>query len=114
MKRLLDNVKTCIIELMHVKVPEDGKIYPRLKQARKDMQRLFMQSDEFEDNASTRVVANRPNPSLAGPLQSAVSPRMGPESRPPDCSILWPFFSPTDAGVLKQLSLAGLAKLSLI
>ncbi len=60
---------------MRLKVLDDGKIYPRLKQARKDMQRLIMQSEEFEANASTKRVTNRPNPSPAGSLQSALSPQ---------------------------------------
>jgi len=74
-KRLLDNVKTCIIELMGLRVPEDDEMFPRLKKARKDMQRLIMQSDEFEANAnananaSAREGASRPNPSPSGSPQ---------------------------------------------
>jgi hypothetical protein len=77
-KRLLDKVKTCIIELMGLRVPEDDKVFPRLKKARKDMQRLIMQSDEFEANmsASAREEASRPNPSPFGCPQQMASPEM--------------------------------------
>jgi hypothetical protein len=46
-KRLLDNVKSCIVNLMGLRIPTDDEIFPALKKARRDMQRLLMQADEL-------------------------------------------------------------------
>ena len=58
-KRLLDNVKACVVELMRLKVPNDDEIFPELKQARRDIQRLIMQSDEFEATANMNAASSR-------------------------------------------------------
>jgi hypothetical protein len=71
-KRLLDNVKTCIIELMGLKVPEDDEIFPRLKKVRKDMLRLIMQSDEFE--ATNIAWKNAPNVNSSHPSMAIPEP----------------------------------------
>jgi len=72
-KRLLDNVKSSIIELMRLKVPDNDEMFPRLKKARKDMQRLLMQADEDEDSATMRAMASRPHHRTVGPSQLAAS-----------------------------------------
>ena len=45
-KRLLDNIKSCVIELMRLRVPEDDETLPRLKQTRRDLQRVPLEADE--------------------------------------------------------------------
>ncbi len=76
-KRLVDNVKLSIIELLRVKVPDDDEIFRRLKQARRDLQRLLLQADEQEAVASARAAASRA--SQRGQFSSsAVSSRTSP------------------------------------
>jgi hypothetical protein len=66
-KRLLDNIKSCVIELMRLRVPEDNETIPRLKQARRDLQRLLLEADEQEATANARAAASRAAPSATSP-----------------------------------------------
>jgi hypothetical protein len=72
-KRLLDNIKLCVIELMRLKFPEDDETFPRLKQTRRDLQRLLLEADKQETAANARAAASRAAPSVASspPQQSS-------------------------------------------
>ena len=74
-KRLLDNVKSCIIELMRLRVPDDDEIYPTLKQARRDVQRLIMQADEYEAASVRSPPAERSGSSSPPHREGGGSPR---------------------------------------
>ncbi len=55
--------------------PDDGKIYPRLKQARRTCRGWLCSQKSLKRNpAQGECMANRPNPSPAGSPQSAVTP----------------------------------------
>jgi hypothetical protein len=73
-KRLLDNIKSCVIELMRLKFPEDDETFPRLKQARRDLQRLLLEADEQEATANARAAASRAALSAACPPPQQASP----------------------------------------
>ena len=51
-KRLLDNVKSSIASLVMLKIGSNDEILLSLKSAKRDVQRLLMQSDEFEANTA--------------------------------------------------------------
>ncbi len=73
-KRLLDNIKSCVIELMRLRVPEDDETLPRLKQTRRDLQRVLLEADEQEATANARAAASRAAPSVASPPPQQASP----------------------------------------
>jgi hypothetical protein len=73
-KRLLDNIKSCVIDLMRLKFPEDDETFPWLKQARRDLQRLLLEADEQEATANARAAASRAARSGANPPPQQTSP----------------------------------------
>jgi hypothetical protein len=79
-KRLLDNIKSCVDELMRLKFPEDDETFPRLKQARRDLQRLLLEADEQEATANARAAASRAAPSAASPPPQQASPEAPQET----------------------------------
>ena len=50
---------------MRLRIPEDDKTLPRLKQTRRDLQRVLLEADEQEATANTRAAASRAAPSVA-------------------------------------------------
>jgi hypothetical protein len=79
-KRLLDNIKSCVIDLMRLKFPEDDETFPWLKQARRDLQRLLLEADEQEATANARAAASRAAPSAASPPPQQPSPEAPQET----------------------------------
>jgi hypothetical protein len=59
---------------MRLRAPEDNETLPRLKQTRRDLQRVLLEADEQEATANARAAASRAAPSVANPPPQQVSP----------------------------------------
>jgi hypothetical protein len=80
-KRLLDKIKNCVVTLMSLRIPSDDEIFPALKQARRDMQRLLMQADEHEARSSTTAASpTRPSADESSLSQAHSSPEQPRET----------------------------------
>jgi hypothetical protein len=57
-----------VLDLMRLEAKDNEEIFPKLRQTRKDMQRLIMQADEYKAMSSNvRRVADWPSTCLSGP-----------------------------------------------
>jgi hypothetical protein len=59
---------------MRLKFPEDDETFPRLKQARRDLQKLLLEADEQEATANARAAASWAAPSTTSPPPQQASP----------------------------------------
>jgi hypothetical protein len=59
---------------MRLRIPEDDETLPRLKQTRRDLQRVLLEADEQEATANTRAAASQAAPSVANPPPQQASP----------------------------------------
>ena len=73
-KQLLDNIKGCMVDITMLKIPDDDDILPRLRTARKTLQTMLMQSDEFEATATTPAGETGTGAALTSPSQPSSSP----------------------------------------
>ena len=67
---------------MRLRVPEDDETLPRLKQTRRDLQRVLLEADEQEATVNARAAASWAAPSVANPPPQQASPEAPREAGP--------------------------------